>query len=146
MSIPDAEPERCFVDTNIWLYAFIAGDAPTKTARAKALLEARHAIIVSAQVINEVCINLLKKALWSEPQVQQLIESFYAKYSVVEFYAALLLRASALREQYAFSFWDSLTYHRVLNRAVWSPLTASRLLLRLLERVMHFEVVTRQNV
>jgi len=28
---------------------------------------------------------------------------------------------------------DYQTYHRVLNRAVWSPLTASRLLLRLLE-------------
>src|SRR5262247_1276784 len=30
---------------------------------------------------------------------------------------------------------DFQTYHRVLNRAVWSPLTASRLLLRLLEAV-----------
>ncbi len=117
MSIPDAAPERCFVDTNIWLYAFIAGDAPTKTTRAKALLEARHAIIVSAQVINEVCINLLKKAQWSEPQVQQLIESFYAKYSVVELHAALLLRASALREQYAFSFWDSLIVSSALHAA-----------------------------
>ena len=24
MSVPDAEPESCFVDTNIWLYAFEA--------------------------------------------------------------------------------------------------------------------------
>src|SRR5262245_44346451 len=30
---------------------------------------------------------------------------------------------------------DFQTYHRVLNRAVWSPLTASRLLLRLLVAV-----------
>jgi DDE superfamily endonuclease len=30
---------------------------------------------------------------------------------------------------------DFQTYHRVLNRAVWSPLTASRLLLRLLEPI-----------
>src|SRR5947208_7967799 len=30
---------------------------------------------------------------------------------------------------------DLQTYHRVLNRAVWSPLTASRLLLRLLVAV-----------
>jgi len=36
-----------------------------------------------------------------------LIESFYAKYVVVEVNKALLLKASALREQYAFSFWDS---------------------------------------
>jgi DDE superfamily endonuclease len=31
--------------------------------------------------------------------------------------------------------FDFQTYHRVLNRAVWSPLTASRLLLRLLEPI-----------
>ncbi len=115
MSVPDAEPENCFVDTNIWLYALIEGDDPQKTARAKALLEASRAIMVSTQVINEVCINLLKKAQFSEPQVQQLIESFYAKYRVVELHTALLLKASALRERYAFSFWDSLIVSSALH-------------------------------
>src|SRR5215831_11826976 len=115
MSVPDAEPERCFVDTNIWLYAFIEGDDPHKTACAKALLEASHAIVVSTQVINEVCSNLLKKAQFSEQHVQQLIAAFYAKYNVVEFHTALLLKASALREQYAFSFWDSLIVASALH-------------------------------
>jgi predicted nucleic acid-binding protein len=36
-----------------------------------------------------------------------LIESFYAKYVVVEVSKALWLKASALREQYALSFRDS---------------------------------------
>jgi predicted nucleic acid-binding protein len=107
MSVPDAAPERCFVDTNIWLYAFIEGNAPQKTVRAKALLEASPAVIVSPQVVNEVCVNLRKKAQCSEPQVQQLIEVFYAKYGMVEMSKALLLRASTLRERFAFSFWDS---------------------------------------
>lgn len=70
MSVPDAEPESCFVDTNIWLYAFIEGDDLQKTVRAKALLETSRAIKVSTQVINEVYINLLKKAQFSEQQVQ----------------------------------------------------------------------------
>jgi predicted nucleic acid-binding protein len=107
MSVPDTEAARSFVDTNIWLYAFVAGDDRRKSARAKALLEASRAVIVSPQVINEVCVNLIKKAQFSEPQVQQLIESFYAQYVVVEVSKGLLLKASALREQYAFSFWDS---------------------------------------
>jgi predicted nucleic acid-binding protein len=107
MSVPDPEPASSFVDTNIWLYAFVEGDDLRKSARAKSLLEASTAVIVSSQVINEVCVNLIKKAQFSEPQVQQLIESFYAKYVVVEASKALLLKASALREQYAFSFWDS---------------------------------------
>ena len=54
-----------------------------------------------------MCVNLIKSAQFSEQQVQQLIESFYAKYLVVELNKPLLLKASALREQYAFSFWDS---------------------------------------
>src|SRR5215813_11115861 len=61
MSVPDAAPESCFVDTNIWLYAFIEGEDRQKTARAKELLEASRTLIVSTQVINEVCVNLLKK-------------------------------------------------------------------------------------
>jgi len=115
MSVPETEPESCFIDTNIWLYAFIEGDDPGKSARTKSLIETRSAVIVSTQVINEVCVNLIKKAQFSEPQVQQLIESFYAKYMVVELSKPLLLKASALREQYAFSFWDSIIVSSALH-------------------------------
>jgi predicted nucleic acid-binding protein len=94
MSVPDAEPASCFVDTNIWLYAFVGGDDLRKSARAKSLLEASSAVIVSPQAINEVCVNLIKKTQFSEQQVQQLIEAFYAKYVVVEVSIALLLKAS----------------------------------------------------
>jgi predicted nucleic acid-binding protein len=109
------EPEPCFIDTNIWLYALIEDDDPGKSARAKLLIETRSAVIVSTQVINEVCINLIKKAQLPEQHVQQLIESFYAKYLVVELSKPLLLKASALREQYAFSFWDSLIVSSALS-------------------------------
>jgi predicted nucleic acid-binding protein len=107
MSVPETESVSCFVDTNIWRYAFVEGDELRKSARARSLLEAGRAVIVSPQVINEVGVNLIKKAQFSELQVQQLIESFYAKYVVVEESKALLLKASALREQYAFSFGAS---------------------------------------
>ncbi|MGH8064648.1 MAG: PIN domain-containing protein [Candidatus Entotheonellia bacterium] len=107
MSAPETESKSCFIDTNVWPYAFIEGDDRQKSARAKLLIEVSRAMIVSIQVINEVCVNLIKKAQFSEQQVQQLIESFYAKYVVVELNKPLLLKASALRAQYAFSFWDS---------------------------------------
>jgi predicted nucleic acid-binding protein len=107
MSSPEAMLERCFVDTNIWLYAFIEGEDHQKTMYAKTLLETSRAVVVSTQVINEVCVNLLKKTQFSEQQIQQLIEAFYAKYVVVEVSKVILLKSSALREQYALSFWDS---------------------------------------
>jgi predicted nucleic acid-binding protein len=90
MNVPDTEPASCFVDTNIWLYAFVEGDDLRKRADAKSLLEASGAVIVSPQVINEVCVNLMKKAQFSEQQVQQLIESFCAKYVVVEVCCGLI--------------------------------------------------------
>jgi predicted nucleic acid-binding protein len=115
MSGPDTAPASCFVDTNIWLYAFVEGDDRRKSARAKSLLEASRAVIVRPQVINEVCVNLIKKAQFFEPQVQQLIESFYAKYVVVEVSQGLLVKASALREQYSFAFWDSIIVSSALH-------------------------------
>lgn len=108
MTAPEMEAEICFIDTNIWLYAFTVGNDPEKTTQAKTLIETQNAVFISTQVINEVCVNLLRKAHFSERQVQQLIESFYAKYVVVEFSTPILLKASALREQHALSFWDSL--------------------------------------
>jgi predicted nucleic acid-binding protein len=118
MSGAETTPESCFIDTNLWLYAFIEGDDPQKTARAKSLIETHSAIYVSTQVINEVCVNVIKKARFSEQQVQQLIESFYAKYVVVELSKSLLLKASTLRGQYTFSFWDSLIVSSALHTNV----------------------------
>ena len=54
MSALETEPESSFVDTNVWLYAFIEGDDPQKSARARLLIEASRAVIVSIQVINEM--------------------------------------------------------------------------------------------
>jgi predicted nucleic acid-binding protein len=108
MSAPKTEAEGCFIDTNIWLYAFTVGNDPEKTTRAKMLIETQSAVFVSTQVINEACVNLIKKAHFSEQQVQQLIESFYAKYVVVELSKPVVLKASALRGQHALSFWDSI--------------------------------------
>lgn len=118
MSGTEAPPESCFIDTNIWLYAFIEGDDPQKTAHAKSLIETQRAIYVSTQVINEVCVNGVKKAHFSEQQVQQLIESFYAKYVVVDLSKSLLLKASALRRQNALSFWDSIVVSIALHANV----------------------------
>jgi predicted nucleic acid-binding protein len=60
------------------------------------------------QVINEICVNLIKKAGFSEGQISKLIESFYEKYAIVEMDESLLLTASQLRQEYGFSFWDSM--------------------------------------
>jgi len=96
---------RSFIDTNIWLYAFVAGD-PIKSAAAASLLQ-RSSIAVSVQVINEVCVNLIRRANFAESDVRELIDSFFSKCLVVPIDRQVLLRASALRERHSLSFWDS---------------------------------------
>ncbi|MDT5060208.1 MAG: hypothetical protein QOH63_667 [Acidobacteriota bacterium] len=57
----DVEAKLCFIDTNVWLYAFIQSQDQDKTVIAKTTIESSE-IVISSQVINEVCVNLIKKA------------------------------------------------------------------------------------
>ena len=96
-----------FIDTNIWLYAFLDTDEADKSSRAREILSQTEPIL-SVQVINEICVNLIKKAGFTEEQISQLIEALYEKYPIVEMDESILLDASQLRQEYALSFWDSM--------------------------------------
>src|SRR5260221_14667076 len=109
MSDPSAAPAvECFVDSNIWLYAFIISSQTHKHHVAEALIRREPRIAISVQVINEVSINLLKKAAFSEADIRPLIDSFYERYRIVSLNQSILKHASTLRERYQFSFWDGL--------------------------------------
>jgi len=95
-----------FIDTNVWLYAFIAGQDPQKTVRARHVIQTSSTIIVSTQVINEVCVQLMKRENYTEEQTRAVISDFYRRYTVIELDQPILLTASALREQYRLSYWD----------------------------------------
>ncbi len=113
----DSLPETCFIDTNIWLYAFIEGSEPGKSLSARSIL--RNCLpVVSVQIVNEVCVNLIKKANFPEEKVRELIESFYENYQVVTLDQMILSNASNLRLQYSFSFWDSLVIAAALAAQV----------------------------
>lgn len=103
----------CFVDTNIWLYAFIKSEDNDKTAIAEQLIKS-HKINISSQVVNELCVNLIKKAALSEPEIQELISSFFKKYSVVNVSKEIMVKASILRDEHRFSFWDSMVVSAAL--------------------------------
>lgn len=98
---------KCFIDTNVWLYAFIRSDNDERHDTAKSLIETAK-IVTSFQVINELCVNLLKKTNLKEPDISGIISSFYNRYEVIESSQFLLQRATDLRSHYNFSYWDSL--------------------------------------
>jgi len=110
------ENKACFIDTNVWLYAFITEDEP-KTKKAQAIIKGCEPV-VSTQVINEVCTNLIKKAEFPEHKINQLIETFFAEYRVVESDKGIMLAASQLRKEYSLSFWDSTILAAALEAGV----------------------------
>ena len=96
-----------FIDTNIWLYSFIESQNREKTKIARRIIKECE-IVISTQIINEICVNLIKKANFSEGRIQNLIESLFRKFTVFELSQDILLMASKIRAQHSFSFWDSI--------------------------------------
>lgn len=106
----------CFVDSNIWLYAFIREQDPAKTGIAGQLLvSTENQIVISTQVINEICVNLLRKGKRDETTLRDLIHSFYRRYQVIALNQGILLRASEIRTTYTLSYWDSLIIAAALD-------------------------------
>ena len=100
--------QKYFVDSNIWLYAFIKSNQnEDKTKIANSIITSGN-IVISTQVINEVCVNLIKKAKFTEEKIQELGQDFYLNYQVVDFEPAIFRKASQLRQNYSLSYWDSL--------------------------------------
>ena len=95
-----------FIDSNVWLYAFMDESSP-KHAPAKALIE-QDRVVLSTQVVNEVCNNLIRKAGYTEPEIQQTIQNWAAVYQILDVTLPMIRQASVLRIAYRLSYWDSL--------------------------------------
>ncbi len=78
----DDTDQICLIDSNIWLYAFLETEESDKSRAAKEVIQkAGTAITVSTQIINEVCVNLVRKMNFSEEKTRELIlhsEIFFA--------------------------------------------------------------------
>jgi len=103
--------DKCFVDTNILVYAH---DRSTglKYGRAQSLLDqlwdSGHGVL-STQVLQELCINLRRKASHPLPleEVRLLIQD-YSTWEVVTNTPESVLRALEIEQRYKTSFWDAL--------------------------------------
>lgn len=114
-----ATDQTCFVDTNVWIYAFLPDQDLEKAAKAKQLIKEQFAsIVVSAQVINEVCAVLLKKKALPESGIRQLVQAFYDQYPVIALDGPVFLLASELRQELSVSYWDSLIIAAALHANV----------------------------
>ena len=101
--------DKVFIDTNIWLYAFMKQTGEElKHQKAKVVILGHQENVISSQVISELCSNLFRKGNFTENEVFQIIEDLYRGCEVQETSLTIHLRASELRAVNGFSFWDSL--------------------------------------
>jgi predicted nucleic acid-binding protein len=103
--------DKYFVDTNILVYAHDRSTG-TKHQRAKKLLEQLWDSgqgVLSTQVLQELCINLRRKAGNPLPmeEVRRLIRE-YSTWEVVTNTPESVLRALEIEARYKTSFWDAL--------------------------------------
>lgn len=99
--------DKVLVDSNVWIYAFMQGNDARVEAATKLIAEA-DSIIISTQIINEVCNILLRKYRASNQTIANYINYFYEEYTVVILDELTLKLASEQRIKHTFSFWDSL--------------------------------------
>ena len=102
-------PNAC-VDTNLWFYALAcpAVGEETKHQAARRLINEINRPLVTPQILNELTFNLLRKRAWSEPEMRELMVDLRRRCRFFVPGADWHEQASALREKYKLSFWDSL--------------------------------------
>jgi predicted nucleic acid-binding protein len=95
-----------FLDSNISLYGYSDEDLRKREIAMRLL--ALPDVCLSSQVVNEVMTNLLRKKLATEADIRKLVDELYSDYPVLEILQEDIQTASELREEYNFSYWDSL--------------------------------------
>ncbi len=86
----------------MWLYAFLADDL-VKQRTAAALIRSVSPV-VSVQVVNEVCVNLIRKGGFDSTSIRSVILEFYRRCRVIPHQRDLLLDAADLRDNYSLSY------------------------------------------
>ncbi|WP_415879617.1 PIN domain-containing protein [Methylomonas sp. TEB] len=69
---------------------------------------AQPGVMLSTQVVNEVCNNLQRKAGYTEQEIRLTVDNFRQRYPIHTVTLDDVRRASELRESFSLSYWDSL--------------------------------------
>ena len=102
--------EKIFVDSNIWVYLFASDDKSKNTIVRNFIAENtlnNNILVISYQVLNEVATVLKIKKKLSEEKIRFVVETMIHLCLVQDFTKSILLKASALRDEHNFSYWDS---------------------------------------
>ena len=101
--------ERCFIDTNLLIYAD-SGDEPVKQRIALSLLRQlrlNQTGVLSTQVLNEYCNVALNKLKLPHADIRQQMQ-FWEQYEVVQVTPAIIHMGLDLHQTRSLGFFDAL--------------------------------------
>jgi len=103
--------DRCFVDTNVLVYAHDRGSGKKHAVASELVKELWHerSGVLSTQVLQELYVNVRRKAEkpLSAAASRRLIED-YLCWQIIVNDGAAVLQALDLEQRYTISFWDAL--------------------------------------
>lgn len=100
--------DKCFLDTNIMVYAFIESEKTKHEAALKLLSENRqNYLFVSTQVLSELYSALTKNGI-EATVIKKYIYDTASKSNIVVITFETIKLCIEIRERYGFSYWDSL--------------------------------------
>ena len=100
--------DRVFLDTNLWVYFFVK-NPPEKEEKIRELVESQAlSIIVSIQVLGELCNVLIRKTTFSQSETQAAVLDLVNTFSVLAIDTSTVLNALEIHARYGYSYWDSL--------------------------------------
>lgn len=105
------ESQPFFIDSNIWLYRFIVNCSDPNAIPKQQIatnITNQENLMISTQVVNEVCSNLIRKAGFNNLQIQNLLEELTQGCEILPVSPETFEYAVKLRDRYLISFWDSL--------------------------------------
>lgn len=105
--------DRNIADTNIWFYSVL--EKETLKGKKAINILSRPDIVLSTQIINELCFNLKRKGGYDEEDIEQFIHKLYSVFPVYTLGEEEIKKASFLRKGFSLSFWDSLIVAVAVN-------------------------------
>ena len=105
------ESQPFFIDSNIWLYRFIVNCSDPNAIPKQQIatnITNQGNLIISTQVVNEGCSNLIRKAGFNNLQIQNLLEELTQGCRILPVSLETLEYGVKLRDRYLISFWNSL--------------------------------------
>jgi predicted nucleic acid-binding protein len=107
---------KCFLDSNIWIYALGEQEPQHNFEVALSLLK-EHNVYLSIQVVNEVVFNLMVKCGFTEERVTKVVNYFFGDYrdNLIEIESDVILTGIRVSKRYQLRYWDSLIISAALK-------------------------------